>query len=228
MNHQVNEFRRLLRGKKYNELSYRVLTRIPYYLFRYDRFYIMYCREIRNLRLFRPIKKDYRVVVEKFNYALLERLKREMPHDMGTVYYRAKNREGKTRALYIEHFNKIVTVSFVLADDNYISPSGYVLPMNRVITQMYGSYVHPEYRLKGFHFNMVKAAYDLSRCVGEPGLYAEIQYMNKNSFLSYSKVGFDVFKKISYVQLLGEKHFFEGPTAVSPPFKIRTDLLNES
>lgn len=223
MNHKTIKAFNLLKGKKYHEFFFNLLEKIPYSVFRYNSFYLLYCRELKNQKLIRPLGQNYRVVVEPFNYPLLERLKRELPQDLETVYYRARGREAATHAIYVEYVNQIVSSSFAQHHRTIISPSGYELSLNQMAVQVFGVFIDPRYRLKGLHLHMLKAAYTLSREYGVPGLYGEIHYMNRNSLFSYNKLGFEAFKNIQYIQIFGKKRFFGGKPEFWHIFKKQPD-----
>lgn len=210
MRKQIKKAFKLLKEKEYQIFIYKLLDRVPYSIFRYNNFYIMHCREISNKRLFRPLGNEYKLIIKEFSYELLDRIRKELPQDLETVYYRAKGREWQTKAIYIEKSGKIVSTCFVLFDSKIPSPSSYVLDMGgRVVVSCYGIFVGPKFRMKGLHFHMLNAAFDLSSEVGTPGLYGEIHYMNKNSLVSHLKIGFEVYKNIKYIKLFGKIFFYE-------------------
>jgi GNAT superfamily N-acetyltransferase len=148
-------------------------------------------------------------VVEDFSADLLDRIRAELPQDLDPVEYRARRSDSKNVAVYVEHRGRIVASSFAMFDRRIISPSGYELEMDRVAPFVYGAFISPPYRLKGLHLHMLAGAYGLSEELGSPELFGEVQYMNTRSLRSYRKAGFDVYRSVRYVQLLGRKFFFE-------------------
>lgn len=200
----------LLKKGDYRRLAHTIQNKFLRPLFRYDNFYILHCEELKNQKLCKPLDDSYSVSTERFSAALLNRLNNELSESPPSLHYRTKGREQRTHAIYIEHRGRIVSRSFVLFDEIYISPSGYELPMGQVVAQVHGAYVDPQYRWKGLHLHMLRNALDLSLKKGTPGAYSEIHFLNRNSYGSYNKLGFRIYKNIKYVAILGRKYFFEG------------------
>lgn len=198
----------LLRRKEFRKLAYLVSERIPYSIFRYNKFYIVFREADQNVVSTRPLGLEYRLMVEDFDYQLLERINLELPQDLGTVWYRSREREDLTKIIYVEHRGTIVAVNFVLFSERIISPSGWEFEMEEVAPMIYGAYIEPRYRLKGLHAQMTKVANDLVKDSQARRLYGEIHYMNTNSLRSYKRLGFHVFKTVTYVQIFGKKFFF--------------------
>jgi len=208
--HKLKKGCDLLRNKKYKVLLFEVHQYIPRNIFRYNHFYFVRCEKFSGLKSIRPLNDKYNLSVHDLSYDLLERIKVELPYNMDTVYYRVRNREEKTKVITIVLAEKIIGVQFVLFDTQVPSPSGYDLHMERPVVTCHGMYVHPDYRNKGLHIHTLVTSFDLSRQFGTPGLFSEIHFLNRNSILSHKRIGFDVYKNVHYIQILGKKVFFEG------------------
>ncbi len=214
LKHNIVKALQLLWNRKWDLLAFEMTKRVPGSLFLYNKFYIVHCDRPRNLGVMRRLGSDYIMRTEEFSYELLDRIQKELPQNLETVYYRARGRERKTKSLYIEYCNKIIADCFILIDNEIPSPSGYVLNMKqKKVTSCYGIFVEPRHRMRGLFLNLIKAAYDLSVENDAPGLYGEIHFLNRLSLLSHIRAGFKVYRHVNYIRIRNRVFFFESKKA---------------
>lgn len=211
MKNRIKTAAELLKKRRYNEFFFELCKVIPFNLIVYSNFYFVKCDTLADKIKIKPLDKKYKIFIEDFNYDLLERIKKELPHNLETVYYRLEKKEDKTKIIIIEHNDRIVAIMFFLYDSSVPSPSGYFLGFNKEkVLTCYDVYIDHKYRFKGLHLHLFSSAFEISKAFGNPGLYGEIHFLNKNSILSHHRLGFYVYKNIHYIQILGKKYFFEG------------------
>ena len=90
-------------------------------------------------------------------------------------------------------------------------PGGYCsrLPGPARATWVFRTYIHPDYRLKGYHIYLMQKAFELSKQNGPAGLFGDIHYLNENRIKSHARLGFRPFKDIHCFRVFKKRFYIE-------------------
>jgi len=179
--------------------------------FIYDRFFIFVCYKFNN-RMYRKLDNGLQLIVQDAKEEDLYRLKRDLDINLPIILFQIKNASGKVKIITIEKNGETIAVSLFKEDHIIRSPSGYCLDLGEENKFMwvFGAYVHPRYRLKGYHMHLLTKANDLCQEKGLKCIMCEIHYLNANSISSHVRLGFEIYKDIHYLKILNMKRYFEG------------------
>lgn len=189
----------------------RLFDHISSRIFTYGNFYLVFCKDLKY-RYIRPLdpKLDLKVVQCSNNELYI--IKRDLDMNMDIIYLQTGDNLTDSQIIKINKNKNCIACIFVRKVNKIKSPSGYRLNFgdNVFFSWIFGLYIHPDYRLRGYLPNLVSHAFQLSNQNRSHGLLGEIHYMNEASLRAFMRLGFKVCKNIHYLKLLNIKYYWEG------------------
>ena len=238
MKTRINNLINLIKQRDYRKIAFRLLSLIPSNIFVYNRFYFVYCHKFETKHL-RPLKREYTLKVTTPSKQQIEKIKLDLGDselNWAINHFRITRERKDTKVLTIEKDTHCIAVVFVRTLNKFISPSGFPLDFDDHLfaTWILYTQVHPDFRLKGYHVNLLFHAYQISQNDNSLGLFGEIHYMNRASIQSHAKLGFNVYKNVQYVKIIGKTFFWETKNGFwcvkqrknTHPQVARQDILN--
>lgn len=208
MRKKFHNFFQLLLSGKYRSIVFRLLDYVPDSILEYDRFYIVRCIDFKS-RLVRELRNGITFSIVAYTDSDLDLIGKQLNINKKIINFHLAGAKEKTKIIKIHKNERCIAVAFVKIADEIKSFSGYQISLekNSSVTWFFGTYVHPDFRMRGYHANLIACAYDFSKMNGSKGLYGEIHYLNEKSIHAHKKLGFEVYRNMIYIKLFKKKYF---------------------
>jgi GNAT superfamily N-acetyltransferase len=210
MKRKIKKILSLIMSGNLNVLWYRLLEIIPEKLFIYDRFYFVFFHK-KNFRKVRNLSNRCKLKILDFTDVEVGRIKQDLDINIAIIRFQVIGAVETPKIIRLDLDGRCIAVAFLKKVNELKSPSGYCLDLGKdfFVTWFFGLYVHPDFRLRGYHANLISCAHEFNQKNGLNGLYGEIHYLNKNSISSFMRLGFKIYKSINYLKIFKRKYFWE-------------------
>lgn len=211
MRKKIATFIDLVRKRDYRTTAFTFLSYVPSNIFVYDRFYFVTCKRF-NKKYLRPLKNEYELITIESDKGEIKKIQQDLNAkqiDWAIGGFQLDDNSTGTKIIKIDKAGRTIAITFVRKVNTIQSPSHFSINFGDdfFATWVLYTYVHPDFRLKGYHVNLLSCAYDLSRENHSQGLFGEIRYINRASIQSHAKLGFEVYKNVQYIKIFNKRFF---------------------
>ncbi len=210
MRTKLKKIKKLIRKKEYLFLFRMMLNVFPSRFIFYDRFYFVRCHNL-HAKNFRKLKFPFELGMVDFSQKELKRIAKDLEINIPVINFHVAGKENQTKIIRIKRNNRDVAVCFLMEVNELRSPSGYVFPFEdkKSGIWIFGTFVSPQYRLRGLHVYLIQKAYRYGKERGFDGLYGEIHYFNRESIMSHLRIGFESYKNMNYLKIVKKRIYWE-------------------
>lgn len=189
----------------------RFLRRVPRSIFTFDRFYVVQCRSIAPVS--RDLGVDAKMSIGPFTWEACQAIARDLPLRTSII---SMHTEGKdplgTRIIQIVNHDRSAAFTVVTPITRVISPSGFNWELEPELKAawVFGTQIDPRFRLRGYFVHLLSGAMQAAHELGCDRLMGEIHHSNSASLRAHARLGFEVYKHIKYIRVLGRSWYWEG------------------
>lgn len=204
---------RFMKDRDLSLLFMSISDYIPDSVFIYDRFYMFYDKDV-DYTSQKKLEEGMDLAIQVVTDDLLEKVQHDLDVDLKIIRFQLEKATIPAEIMTIEKDGRYIGVTFFKENDVAWSPSGYTFSLGEDIKFLwiFGTFVHPDYRIKGFNSIFLHQANALRVERGLDYLMGELHYGNKLTLKAHIKMGLKMYRDIHYLKLMNKKIFWENKT----------------
>lgn len=198
---------KMIKNKEYVRLVMRIFEPSSGKIFAYDRFYLVENRTF-TVKMMRDLKSGDKIEIVDDSIYEFKKIESDLDINRNNIDLQSQGESGPGYIVKITNGSRCKAVTFLKYVEQIKSPSGYKLKVQGPVPYIYGTYIHPKYRMKGYFVNLYEAVFKYIQNSGDSCLYGEIHYLNRGSLLSHHKLGFNALKDVQFVSFFTRRLFW--------------------